>query len=79
MLQIKNVLIALIDRLAIYTTSEGGKIPDDLPLFDIFSKQAGSVIESRQDMPPEDIAALQVTYALLDVFFYCYHSSLGVF
>ncbi|VDN42721.1 unnamed protein product, partial [Gongylonema pulchrum] len=57
--QIKNVLIALIDRLAIYASCEGAEIPADLPLFDIFSKQTESVIMSRDGMPPEDIVSLQ--------------------
>lgn len=38
-LQIKNVFIALIDRLAIYASSEGIEIPSDLPLFEIFSNR----------------------------------------
>ncbi|VDK25829.1 unnamed protein product [Anisakis simplex] len=59
--QIKNVLIALIDRLAIYATCEGGGIPSDLPLFDIFSKQVESVVASREEMPPADIVDLQVS------------------
>lgn len=59
-LQIKNVLIALIDRLAIYASCDGAEIPADLPLFDIFSKQTESVIMSREGMPPEDIVSLQV-------------------
>uniref|UniRef100_A0A0N5AF59 Vacuolar protein sorting-associated protein 35 n=1 Tax=Syphacia muris TaxID=451379 RepID=A0A0N5AF59_9BILA len=68
--QIKNVLIALIDRLAIYATSEHGKIPDDIPLFDIFSKQVESVISSRNGMPTEDIVALQM--ALVNFALKCY-------
>uniref|UniRef100_A0A1I8EFM3 Vacuolar protein sorting-associated protein 35 n=1 Tax=Wuchereria bancrofti TaxID=6293 RepID=A0A1I8EFM3_WUCBA len=59
--QIKNVFIALIDRLAIYASSEGVEIPNDLPLFEIFSKQTQSVIMSREGMPPEDIVSLQTT------------------
>uniref|UniRef100_A0A8R1XNJ2 Vacuolar protein sorting-associated protein 35 n=1 Tax=Onchocerca volvulus TaxID=6282 RepID=A0A8R1XNJ2_ONCVO len=59
--QIKNVFIALIDRLAIYASSEDVKIPNDLPLFDIFSEQTQSVIMSRKAMPPEDVVSLQTT------------------
>uniref|UniRef100_A0A183I332 Vacuolar protein sorting-associated protein 35 n=1 Tax=Onchocerca flexuosa TaxID=387005 RepID=A0A183I332_9BILA len=59
--QIKNVFIALIDRLAIYASSEDVKIPSDLPLFDIFSEQTQSVIMSRKTMPPEDVVSLQTT------------------
>ncbi|VDN52725.1 unnamed protein product [Dracunculus medinensis] len=68
--QIKNVLIALIDRLAIYATCEGCEIPADMPLFDIFSKQTESVITSRQGMLPEDIVSLQM--ALLNFALKCY-------
>ncbi|MCP9261802.1 Vacuolar protein sorting-associated protein 35 [Dirofilaria immitis] len=59
--QIKNVFIALIDRLAIYASSEDVEIPSDLPLFDIFSEQTQSVIMSREGMAPEDIISLQTT------------------
>lgn len=62
-LQIKNVFIALIDRLAIYASSEGVEIPDSLPLFEIFSKQTQSVIMSREGMPPEDVVSLQVGFS----------------
>ncbi|MFH4978681.1 hypothetical protein AB6A40_005390 [Gnathostoma spinigerum] len=68
--QIKNVLIALIDRLAIFATAEGGGIPANLPLFDIFSEQTKNVISSRQEMPPEDIVALQM--ALVSFAIKCY-------
>ncbi|CAG9531283.1 unnamed protein product [Cercopithifilaria johnstoni] len=59
--QIKNVFIALIDRLAIYASTEGVEIPSDLPLFEVFSKQTQSVIMSREEMPPEDVVSLQTT------------------
>uniref|UniRef100_A0A915PJP0 Glucuronosyltransferase n=1 Tax=Setaria digitata TaxID=48799 RepID=A0A915PJP0_9BILA len=59
--QIKNVFIALIDRLAIYVSSDGAEIPNDLPLFDIFSKQTESVIMSREGMLAEDAVSLQTT------------------
>ncbi|VBB32576.1 unnamed protein product [Acanthocheilonema viteae] len=59
--QIKNVFVALIDRLAIYASSEGVEIPNDMPLFEIFSKQTQSVIMSREGMPPEDVVSLQTT------------------
>jgi len=44
---VKNIIIALIDRLAIYTQrtkDEGGSIPTDLQLFDIFSDQVAQII-----------------------------------
>ncbi|KAE9551852.1 hypothetical protein FO519_004926 [Halicephalobus sp. NKZ332] len=69
--RIKNVLGALIDRLAIYATAEGSPgIPEDIPLFDIFSKHAGEVIGSREGMPPEDVIAIQT--ALVNLATKCY-------
>jgi len=44
---VKNIIIALIDRLAVYTQrtkDEGGSIPADLQLFDIFSEQVAQII-----------------------------------
>lgn len=69
-LQIKNVFIALIDRLAIYASTEGVEIPSDLPLFEIFSKQTQSVIMSREGMPLEDVVSLQVCFLELHFGFY---------
>lgn len=51
--------------MAIYATCDGGGIPVDLPLFDIFSKKVESVVASREEMPPEDIVDLQVYYNVL--------------
>jgi len=44
---IKNIVIALIDRLAAYTQrtkDEGGTISTDLQLFDIFSDKVATII-----------------------------------
>ncbi|KAK0395806.1 hypothetical protein QR680_001438 [Steinernema hermaphroditum] len=69
--QIKNVLSALIDRLALYATSDDGPgIPETIQLFDIFSRQAAQVIHSREDMAPEHIVALQT--ALVNLAIRCY-------
>ena len=58
---IKNVLGALIDRLAIYAVAEESPgIPADIQLFEVFSRHAERVIGSRSSMPPEDIIAIQV-------------------
>lgn len=68
---VKNVIISLIDRLAMYAMKEDGPgIPRDIKLFDIFSDQVAQVIQSRQDMPPEDIVALQVS--LIHLALKCY-------
>ncbi|XP_065913927.1 vacuolar protein sorting-associated protein 35-like [Dysidea avara] len=59
---VKNIVISLIDRLANYahrTDTEG--IPTSIPLFDIFSQEVSLVIQNRADILPEDIVALQVS------------------
>ncbi|XP_021966609.1 vacuolar protein sorting-associated protein 35 isoform X1 [Folsomia candida] len=70
---VKNIIIALIDRLAAYTqrgkdepgANNGGTggttLPEDLQLFSIFSKQVALIIMSKPDMPSEDIVSLQVS------------------
>ncbi|EEC19703.1 vacuolar sorting protein, putative, partial [Ixodes scapularis] len=68
---VKNIIISLIDRLASYAMKEDGPgIPSDIKLFDIFSDQVAQVIQTRQDMPAEDIVSLQVS--LLHLALKCY-------
>uniref|UniRef100_A0A914DM28 Vacuolar protein sorting-associated protein 35 n=1 Tax=Acrobeloides nanus TaxID=290746 RepID=A0A914DM28_9BILA len=68
---IKNVLGALIDRLAIYAVAEESPgIPADIQLFEVFSRHAERVIGSRSSMPPEDIIAIQT--ALINLAVKCY-------
>uniref|UniRef100_A0A8C4QFR8 Vacuolar protein sorting-associated protein 35 n=1 Tax=Eptatretus burgeri TaxID=7764 RepID=A0A8C4QFR8_EPTBU len=68
---VKNIIIALIDRLALFAHREDGPgIPSDIRLFDIFSQQVASVIQSRKDMPTEDIVSLQVS--LINLAMKCY-------
>ena len=58
---VKNIIIALIDRLAQFATREGGfGIPAEIKLFSIFSEQVAKVIQTREEMPPEDVVSLQV-------------------
>ena len=71
MVNVKNVIIALIDRLALFAqrnpSDSGGGIPSDIQLFDVFSEEIANIIRGREgNMPPEDIVALQVCYALLN-------------
>lgn len=49
---------------------DGPGIPSDIKLFDIFSDQVAQVIQTRQDMPAEDIVSLQVS--LLHLALKCY-------
>uniref|UniRef100_A0A8C5QYK4 Vacuolar protein sorting-associated protein 35 n=1 Tax=Leptobrachium leishanense TaxID=445787 RepID=A0A8C5QYK4_9ANUR len=68
---VKNIIIALIDRLALFAHREDGPgIPADIKLFDIFSQQVATVIQSRQDMPSEDVVSLQVS--LINLAMKCY-------
>lgn len=68
---VKNIIISLIDRLAAYAMKEDGTgIPSDIKLFDIFSDQIAQVIQMRQDMPTEDIVSLQVS--LIHLALKCY-------
>ncbi|OQR74415.1 vacuolar protein sorting-associated protein 35-like [Tropilaelaps mercedesae] len=68
---VKTVIISLIERLAAYATRvEGPGIPSDIALFEIFSQQITAIIQSREDMPAQDIIALQV--ALVNLAIKCY-------
>lgn len=69
---VKNVIIALIDRLAQFSRKGDVQrtIPNEIQLFDIFSQQISLIIQNRPDMPPEDIVSLQV--ALINLALKCY-------
>uniref|UniRef100_T1ISA6 Vacuolar protein sorting-associated protein 35 n=1 Tax=Strigamia maritima TaxID=126957 RepID=T1ISA6_STRMM len=68
---VKNIIIALIDRLAMFSQREDGiGIPNEIKLFDVFSDQVAQIIQSRHEMPVEDIVALQVS--LINLALKCY-------
>lgn len=72
---VKNIIISLIDRLATFSQRADASvgttgIPSDVRLFDVFSDQVSTIIQSRQDVPPEDIVALQVS--LVHLAYKCY-------
>nr|XP_033333827.1 vacuolar protein sorting-associated protein 35 isoform X4 [Megalopta genalis] len=78
---VKNIIISLIDRLAVFSQRSDGVggpgspnqapgIPQDVKLFDVFSDQIATIIQTRQDMPPEDVVSLQV--ALINLAHKCY-------
>ncbi|XP_044735777.1 vacuolar protein sorting-associated protein 35 isoform X2 [Chrysoperla carnea] len=94
---VKNIIIVLIDRLATFsqrvensssqskdtnntTNSVSGDNIDNtdnpeiilskVQLFEVFSDQVATIIQTRQDMPPEDIVSLQV--ALINLAHKCY-------
>ena len=51
---VKTIIIALIDRLA---ASKDIELPDDL--FDIFSEQISNILNSRPQLPLEDVICMQ--------------------
>lgn len=65
---VKNIIILMIDRLANYT--QNNQDTESLQLFDIFSDQVASILQCRVDMPPEDKVSLQV--ALINLALKCY-------
>merc|ERR1719210_2638835 len=69
---VKNIIISLIDRLALFAQrdDESGGIPRDIQLFDIFSQEIAAIITGKKDMPPEDIVSLQVS--LINMAHKCY-------
>ncbi|XP_071784980.1 vacuolar protein sorting-associated protein 35-like [Asterias amurensis] len=68
---VKNIIIALIDRLALFACrDDSAGIPSELKLFDIFSEQISAIIQARPDMPTEDVVELQVS--LINLALKCY-------
>lgn len=68
---VKGIIIALIDRLAAYAhRSDSGGIPADIKLFDIFSQEVTLVIQGRAAMPVEDVVALYAS--LVNLALKCY-------
>eukprot|EP00094_Tigriopus_californicus_P003870 TCALIF_03725-PA protein Name:"Similar to Vps35 Vacuolar protein sorting-associated protein 35 (Mus musculus)" AED:0.12 eAED:0.12 QI:124/0.92/0.85/1/0.92/0.92/14/130/936 len=68
---VKNVIISLIDRLALYAQREDSDgIPEEIKLFEIFSQEISAIISGREDIPPEDIVSLQVS--LINMAHKCY-------
>ena len=68
---VKKIIISLIDRFALFAHHEDGPgIPTDIKLFDILSQQVATVLQSRQDMPSEDVVSLQVS--LINLAMKCY-------
>ncbi|CAH0717640.1 unnamed protein product, partial [Brenthis ino] len=67
---IKNIIIALIERLAAFSQRNEGNVnlsvvledgkEQEVQLFEVFSDQVAAITQSRTDMPPEDMLALQL-------------------
>lgn len=61
--KIKNVLGTLIEHITLYAVAEDSPgIPEDVHLFTIFSEHADKMINSRTEMPTEEIISIQVKY-----------------
>ena len=68
---VKALIVSLIDRLAGYAASDEGSLPKELDIFAIFSQEIGTIMASRGDgMPLEDVLSLQVS--LLNLTLQCY-------
>lgn len=68
---VKNIIISLIDRLTMFANrEEGSGIPLEIKLFDMFSEHVAQIIQSRLDMPIEDVVSLQVS--LVNLALKCY-------
>ncbi|XP_017786600.1 PREDICTED: vacuolar protein sorting-associated protein 35 isoform X2 [Nicrophorus vespilloides] len=78
---VKNIVISLMERLATYSQRTDGMsmandsgspmgVPMDVQLFEVFSEQVASIIATRQYLPSEDMVALQV--ALVNLALKCY-------
>ena len=46
---VKNIIISLIDRLAMFATRSETGVPKDIPLFTIFSEQISMIIKVMKD------------------------------
>merc|ERR1719195_705561 len=74
---VKNIITALIDRLAAFATREDSPgIPSNIQLFNIFSDEISAVIKARPDLPPEDIVSLEVS--LINLAYKCYREDTGM-
>ncbi|KPJ04237.1 Vacuolar protein sorting-associated protein 35 [Papilio xuthus] len=82
---IKNIIIALIERLASYSQRNEGNVnlsvvledgkEQEVQLFEVFSDQVAAITQSRSDMAPEDMLSLQL--ALLKLAQRCHPDKLN--
>ncbi|XP_050355840.1 vacuolar protein sorting-associated protein 35 [Nymphalis io] len=82
---IKNIIIALIERLAAYSQRNESNVnlsvvledgnEQEVQLFEVFSDQVAAITQSRTDMLPEDMLALQL--ALLKLAQRCHPDKLS--
>eukprot|EP00033_Pygsuia_biforma_P002629 GCRY01002909.1.p1 GENE.GCRY01002909.1~~GCRY01002909.1.p1 ORF type:complete len:796 (+),score=300.60 GCRY01002909.1:168-2555(+) len=67
---VRHLVVSLINRLAQYAQREDSNIPEELQLFKIFSQQVASVIEKRPSMPLNEILELQCAMLSLSLSVY---------
>jgi vacuolar protein sorting-associated protein 35 len=71
---VKTIIISLIDRLAHYATKSPDTIPHSVDIFNTFFVHVGKVIEQRPNMEVQDVLSLQVS--LLNLSLKCYPDKL---
>lgn len=65
-MNVKNIIIALIDRLAMFAhRGDGPGIPNDIRLFEIFSQQVAHVIQVSNTSFVRQQLALKINIYLL--------------
>lgn len=72
---VKDIIIRLMDRLATFAREQPDSIPDSLEMFPLFHKYSTQIIESKPDMKLCDILSLQV--ALVNFAAGCYPERLA--
>nr|CAD2151476.1 unnamed protein product [Meloidogyne enterolobii] len=68
--KIKNILGPLIEHLTSFAMTEENSLPQDNNLFNLFSKHIDKMVESRSQMPFDEIISIQI--ALLSLALNCY-------
>jgi len=58
---IKTIIVGLVDRLAAFAASNPGSIPAAVDVFKIFSERVVELIEQRPKMEAEDVLALEAS------------------
>ena len=60
--KIKNILGPLIEHLTSFAMIEENSLPQDNNLFNLFSKHIDKMVESRSQMPFDEIISIQVFF-----------------
>ncbi|EDQ86414.1 uncharacterized protein MONBRDRAFT_28281 [Monosiga brevicollis MX1] len=72
---LKTIVISLIERLASYAQADPTRVPSEISLFHIFRQQLAGITEARPELPSEDVAAMYSSLANLAMS--CYPEQLG--